>query len=533
MAKRKGISGWNTMRKDDLVKALVKSETSKAGAKPAAKAAAKPAGKAAASKGEAKPAKSAPKRSVKAAAAAKSTKGAGKAVVKESKKSAEAKKPAAKATSKPVTKSPAAKSPAAKSGAAKNAATKSAAAQSAVKTAAKKSAGAVPAPKGNVAKVAAKPAAEPKAEAKSVSKSDSVVSKSAASVKPVAAAKPVAASAATAEKPAGGVAKSSIAKSSTAKIAAETKAERAKQHPPTKTSPKVIRKIQEVQERADRRRDLAGDGNGNGAKQAKDRCALLVRDPYWLQAYWEISRETVERAKVALAAHWHTVQPMLRLAEIDDAGTTSTAERIVREIPVHGGVCNWYIDVVDPPKTYRVTLGYKAATGKFHTLSRSNKVTTPSPGASDLIDGNWSDIAENCEKIFALSGGYAQENSDQQLRELFEERLRRPMGSPSVTQYGSGADLSLGRMREFEFAVDAEMIVFGHTDPTAYVTLGGEPIKLRGDGTFAVRLPLPDRRQVLPIVASSADGVEQRTTVLAVERNTKVMEPLIRENGED
>ena len=81
--------------------------------------------------------------------------------------------------------------------------------------------------------------------------------------------------------------------------------------------------------------------------------------------------------------------------------------------------------------------------------------------------------------------------------------------------------------------VDAEMIVFGQTDATAYVTLGGEPVKLRSDGSFAVRLPLPDRRQVLPIVASSADGVEQRTTVLAVERNTKVMEPLIRESGED
>jgi uncharacterized protein len=34
---------------------------------------------------------------------------------------------------------------------------------------------------------------------------------------------------------------------------------------------------------------------------------------------------------------------------------------------------------------------------------------------------------------------------------------------------------------------------------------------------------------VIPIVASSYDGVEQRTTILAVERNTKVMEPLVRD----
>jgi len=60
--------------------------------------------------------------------------------------------------------------------------------------------------------------------------------------------------------------------------------------------------------------------------------------------------------------------------------------------------------------------------------------------------------------------------------------------------------------------------------------LRGEPVRLEPDGTFTMRFELPDRRQVLPVVASSGDGVEQRTIVLAVERNTKVMEPVIRES---
>ena len=47
-----------------------------------------------------------------------------------------------------------------------------------------------------------------------------------------------------------------------------------------------------------------------------------------------------------------------------------------------------------------------------------------------------------------------------------------------------------------------------------------------------MRFALPDRRQVVPVVASSGDGVEQRTVVLAVERNTKVMEPVLREHDE-
>jgi uncharacterized protein len=40
------------------------------------------------------------------------------------------------------------------------------------------------------------------------------------------------------------------------------------------------------------------------------------------------------------------------------------------------------------------------------------------------------------------------------------------------------------------------------------------------------------RQQVLPVVASTADGVEQRTIVIAVERNTKVLEPMHREQHE-
>lgn len=315
------------------------------------------------------------------------------------------------------------------------------------------------------------------------------------------------------------------------KSASASQPKRPKAAPKKKVSARTIRKIQKAHELRGQKRDLASGGTP-GKKEDRDRCVLLVRDPYWLQAYWEITRETVERAKVALAEHWHTAEPVLRVAEIDDNSTTSSAERVVREIPIHGGVNNWYIDVTDPPKTFRVTLGYKTGNGKFHTLARSNKVSTPVPGGSDL-DGNWADIAENCEKIFAMSGGYNSDNADGELKELFEERLRRPMGSPAVTQYGAGADGALSRPRQFEFNVDAEMVIFGQADASAYVTLAGEPVKLRTDGSFTVRLPLPDRRQVLPIVASSADGVEQRTTVLAVERNTKVMEPLIKQNGDD
>ena len=72
----------------------------------------------------------------------------------------------------------------------------------------------------------------------------------------------------------------------------------------------------------------------------------------------------------------------------------------------------------------------------------------------------------------------------------------------------------------------------GATEPNAKVTLQGEPVKLRSDGTFTMRFSLPDSRQIIPATAASADGVEERTIVLAVERNTKHLEPMIHDLNE-
>jgi hypothetical protein len=82
-------------------------------------------------------------------------------------------------------------------------------------------------------------------------------------------------------------------------------------------------------------------------------------------------------------------------------------------------------------------------------------------------------------------------------------------------------------VKKFFFEIDAKLIVFGRTDPAAHLTLNNDPIKLNPDGTFRMTFNLPDSRQIIPAVAASADGVEERTIVLAVERNTKHLDPMI------
>lgn len=303
--------------------------------------------------------------------------------------------------------------------------------------------------------------------------------------------------------------------------------------PPRKpTSPEILKVLRKQQASAESRKDLSacvvvnGSASGNPDKPSpKERIVLIVRDSYWLQASWVITRSSVERARAAMGADWHTAEPVLRLLEVAHGASANTAEQVVRDIPIHGGVNNWYIDVENPPSRYRVVIGYRSGSNRFHTLFRSNIVLTPEPGACDPIDGHWQDIAEDYERIYSLSDNDSGTGSND-LREMFEERLQRPMIDFNSDTTGLDPDLSFRREKELPFEVDAELIVYGSTSPGASVTLAGAPVRLRPDGTFTVRMELPDRRQVLPVVACSRDGLRQRTTVVAVERNTKVMEPV-------
>jgi hypothetical protein len=307
--------------------------------------------------------------------------------------------------------------------------------------------------------------------------------------------------------------------------------------PEPKVSAKTARIRAQIRKRREtmlRNKDLStgtlvgGAAVNRGAKRTRadephqDRVILLVRDSFWLQASWEITRASVHRAQSALSERWHTAVPMLRLLSVSDVNS-NRAESIERDIPIHGGVDNWYIDVDDPPSQYRVVVGYLSDNGEFYTVCRSNVVETPRPGECERLDEHWRDIAEDYERIYSLSGGYDTDGGD--LKEIFEERLRRPM--PLRGEQGQTvADPALLRQSKLPFDVDAELIIFGKTVSSASVLVAGRPVKLQPDGSFTVRMELPDKRQVLPVTAESRDGLRQRTTVVAVERNTKVMEPV-------
>jgi hypothetical protein len=296
---------------------------------------------------------------------------------------------------------------------------------------------------------------------------------------------------------------------------------------PLQSDSVIAQKIRADREREENLKNLSliATLDRNQQPPQSDRLVLVVRDAYWMQAYWEITKSTVQRAKVALDGSWHRARPVLRLMEITSDGNTNSVERLIQEIEIHGGVKNWYINVQQPGKSYRIAIGYALPEGRFHLICKSNQASSPS-SSSGTIDENWTDITNDAEKYYAFSGGYDDKTVTGDLQSVFEEQARHPMHAPAFERLGSGIN---GHGVEFAFQVDAHLIVFGTTNPNGSVTIAGEPVRLQKDGTFSLKIDLPDRRQVLPVVAASRDGTQQRTTVLAIERNTKVMEAVTHE----
>ena len=134
---------------------------------------------------------------------------------------------------------------------------------------------------------------------------------------------------------------------------------------PAKRPRGLERRLKQIKARLSQSKDLALKTAVERNGHAKDRLVAIVRDPYWIHVYWELTRPTVERARAAMAQHWHGARPVLRVNEVASDGTTSSSRHVVRHIDIHGGVNNWYVDVVDPPKSYQLEIGYLTSGGKF------------------------------------------------------------------------------------------------------------------------------------------------------------------------
>lgn len=83
-----------------------------------------------------------------------------------------------------------------------------------------------------------------------------------------------------------------------------------------------------------------------------------------------------------------------------------------------------------------------------------------------------------------------------------------------------GASESVVKNRKFFFELNTELIVYGRTEPDASVWWEDRPVPLRTDGTFSMRMALPDGRIPLSFQAMSGDKVETREIATGAVRET-------------
>ncbi|MBE9095944.1 DUF4912 domain-containing protein [Tychonema sp. LEGE 07203] len=93
------------------------------------------------------------------------------------------------------------------------------------------------------------------------------------------------------------------------------------------------------------------------------------------------------------------------------------------------------------------------------------------------------------------------------------------MGMSGVGMSGAGFAAPM-RPRQFWLVADAELIVYGATEPNATVYVGGQPIKLNADGTFRFQMSFQDGLIDYPIFAVAADGEQNRAIHMKFQRET-------------
>ena len=251
-----------------------------------------------------------------------------------------------------------------------------------------------------------------------------------------------------------------------------------------------------------------------------NRIVILVRDPWWIFSYWEIRKDKEEEAVHKIESSGdNPVKSVLRVYDVTDVNFNGKNAHSYFDIDLRGLATNWYINVGKPDRAWIVDIGIVTKKGDFYVLARSNIVKTPRFGMSDQLDAEWMMPEEEYWKMFSLSGGFGVGKGSLEVRELIKKRLEEQVSSGGIS---SGASFfRKPAERKFWLVVNCELIVYGATEPDAKLTVQGKEIKLRNDGTFSLRFALPDGKQVIPVEATSKDGIDYRCITPIVTRKTE------------
>jgi uncharacterized protein len=252
----------------------------------------------------------------------------------------------------------------------------------------------------------------------------------------------------------------------------------------------------------------------------KDKIVLMVRDPWWLYAYWEVISQTWEKLSRRYGDAFNSAKVVLRVYDISQIIFNGANAHRWFDIEVGFGANNWYIDTAGPGRSWCVDIGIRLLNGEFIMIARSNTVHAPLEGPSWITDEEWMIPEDIFARLYGMGFGFGRSSP---VGKAWQERMRRALFSGVLASPGMASPVKkkLPKERKFWLKVHTELIVYGATEPDAQVKVQGKKISLRPDGTFSMRFALDDGRQEIPVEAVAADKLEARTITPIVTKETK------------
>lgn len=162
-----------------------------------------------------------------------------------------------------------------------------------------------------------------------------------------------------------------------------------------------------------------------------NRIVLLVRDPHWIFAYWEIQPWKID--DISKYVDLRSAKLILRVYDVTSVQFSGNNANSYFDIEVTGNANNWYIKVPGAYRDYLVDIGFISSDGRFFVIARSNAVKTPRDNMSDEIDAAWMTI--DFEKLYLLSGGYDIGRSSGEINELLARRLKEMLFSGGISSF--------------------------------------------------------------------------------------------------
>lgn len=297
------------------------------------------------------------------------------------------------------------------------------------------------------------------------------------------------------------------------------------------------------------------------------RIVLMPRDPQWAYTYWDVPNAHKEELR-----RQGGQQLAIRLYDVTDVNLDNQAPHNVQEYLCDELAREWYLPIPVSDREYVVDIGYRCADGRWLVLARSAPVSVPPVYPSDWIEDtfvtvDWEeDLTDKTvytlvppskkqaaststtgeSPIYEEIFGMAQTTEAMRIAgSLFGSMQQVPEEAVSSYVFPSGVGMwavptvsglnmsGVGMSgagfsgeappvspRKFWLVADAELIVYGATEPDATVTIGDRQIKLNPDGTFRFQMSFQDGLIDYPIVAVAADGEQTRSVHMKFNRET-------------